>query len=395
MWMSVAACGESPRAPEEGALQTAKQAMDSKPDFVVTSVTGPTGLQRSQEFTANVTVCNQGTQPGGTEVNLYLSEDAVITPGWSGPDFDVSLDITTDSLAPGQCQTLTVQGHPHVSEGTYYLGASVDEYVGNNELIEDNNTLAGNRVGVGYRPDFVVTSVTGPTGLQRGQQFTANVTVCNQGTQPGGTEVNLYLSEDAIITPGWGGPDFDVSLDISTDYLVPGQCQTLTVQGHPYVSEGTYYLGAWVDEYGGNNNELFEDNNTLAGHRIGVGELPDFVVTSVTGPTSVRRGQDFTADVTVCNQGTRPGNTRVDLYLSEDEVITPAWPEPGPDVDVSISISIDELGPGQCQTVTIPGRAHVSEGTYYLGAFVDEYGSNNELFEDNNTQVGTLISVLP
>src|SRR3954454_7903752 len=93
------------------------------------------------------------------------------------PDFFVGY-VSTPNLNPGQCQALTVQGNPWVpTEGAYYLGAVVDPPGSLPELIKDNNTKAGSRIGIGSKPDFVVSSVTGPASAQLGNQITATVTV--------------------------------------------------------------------------------------------------------------------------------------------------------------------------------------------------------------------------
>ncbi|WP_164021941.1 CARDB domain-containing protein, partial [Pyxidicoccus trucidator] len=159
-----------------------------------------------------------------------------------------------------------------------------------------------------------------------GQPLIAQVTVCNHGTTSGDSHVELYLSADAIIRTNTApGPMEDSFVGgAPSGPLYPGQCATVPVQGNAWLPppgiEGPYHLGAVVDP-SNNRPELLEDNNSSSGYRIGVGDAPDFVVTSVTGPTSVQDGQPLTAQVTVCNHGTRPGDTLVELYLSADATI--------------------------------------------------------------------------
>ena len=90
---------------------------------------------------------------------------------------------------------------PPGGDGAYYLGAVIDAQNTQPELMEDNNSNSGYRMGVGNRADFIVKSVTGPASAQPGQQVTAQVEVCNQGTMDGSTDVEVYLSADAVITP--------------------------------------------------------------------------------------------------------------------------------------------------------------------------------------------------
>ncbi|MBZ4422977.1 CARDB domain-containing protein [Myxococcus sp. RHSTA-1-4] len=368
-----------------------------RPDFVVTSVTRSGTSPATGLIHTSVRVCNQGTTEDSTEVELYLSTDTTITqpvPPGTGPDLLMGREHV-DPLGPGQCRTVTVNGAPPDGpEGTYSLGAIVDPYDMDTELIENNNTLAGERIGVGYRPDFVVTSITGPASALNGQSVDYTATVCNQGSREGHAEVSVYLSADTVITPAFAsgdGPDI-LSGHSPLDRLEPGQCQTVTIPGFMGVPmEGTYYLGAAVDTRQF-ETEQREDNNTWVGNRIGVGYRPDFVVTSVTGPGGVEPHQQFNASVTVCNQGTEPGYTEVELFLSADEVITPAYSySAGSDRPLGHAM-LDMLAPGQCQTVLIPVQTG-EEGAWYLGAAVDPRGMATELIKDNNTRVGYRIGL--
>jgi hypothetical protein len=385
---------------DNNALAGAPMGVGYRSDFVVTEVTGPASVKPGQSFTATVTVCNQGTIPDSTDVEFYFSSDAVITPAMPmSPQTDHALGalMPTRYLEPGQCQTLSRFVEAWVpSEGPWYLGAAADPHKDRPEFLEGNNTLAGTRMGVGNRPDFIVTEVTGPVSVKSGQSFTATVTVCNQGTQADSTDVELYFSSDTLISsPTPSDPMSDQAVGMMpTDYLEPGQCQTFTRSVSAWVpNPGIWYLGAAADP-GRGRSELIEDNNALAGTRMGVGSRPDFVVTAVKGPASVRSGQQFTATVTVCNQGTEPDSTDVELYFSSDTVITPATPM-SPPTDLHLGMMpIGYLSPGQCQTSTLSVSAGVpSEGAWYLGAVADPGNYRPELFEDNNTLAGTRMGV--
>jgi subtilase family serine protease len=381
-----------------------------RPDFVVTSVTGPASAQPGQNITAQVTVCNNGTQGDSTDVEVYLSaDDAIRAYVFPGPPEDSLVGMaTTGYLYAGQCATVLVTGSasapPPGGDGAYHLGAVVDPYQSRMELIEDNNSLAGYRMGLGNKPDFVVTAVTGPASAQSGQALTAQVTVCNKGTQGDSTDVELYLSADATIRANVPpGPSEDSWLGSApVGYLYPSQCTTVSVTGNAYVpapgSDGAYHLGAVVDSYN-SRPELLEDNNTLAGYRMGVGNKADFVVTAVTGPASAQHGQALTAQVTVCNKGTQGDSTDVELYLSADATIRANVP-PGPPEDSWLgSASTGWLYAGQCRTVAVSGNAYVpppgGDGAYHLGAVADPYNSRQELIEDNNSLAGYRMGVGP
>jgi sulfur relay (sulfurtransferase) complex TusBCD TusD component (DsrE family) len=366
------------------------------PDFVVSQVSGPTSAERYQDIEAKVTVCNQGTRQGAAEVSVYLSTDATITPDSpQGPSQDYLLGHQhLPSLEPGQCQPLTVQGTASI-EGVVYLGAVVDPWNYAPELIEDNNTKASGPLGIGNAPDFVVTQVSGPPSIEPWESFQAAVTVCNQGSRPGSTELALYLSQDTDITPYPSQEDAEVGHGW-VDSLVPGACQTVSVQASSYFGSPEIkaaYLGAGVNPRG-MSAELLTSNNTKVGPRVGVGHGPDFVITQVTGPARVQGSEWLTASVKVCNQGTREGSTHVSLYLSEDAVLTPpsyngpSWEPRVADQDTG------SLAPGACQVLTLSGPVWLQPGAYYLAALADFYPGGPELLVDNNTKVGKTVSIV-
>ncbi|MCP3166335.1 CARDB domain-containing protein [Myxococcus qinghaiensis] len=375
---------------------SAKLGVGFGPDLVVGTLSGPPSVAPGQPLSASVQVCNQGTAPSsGGQVELFLSDDAVISAA------DRSLgQVGLGTLNAQECRTLSFASGASVPEGAYFLGALVDRGNVVPELLEDNNARSGAKLGVGLRPDFVVTSVTGTLAVQVSEWLTANITVCNQGTTPGLGAVELYVSRDAVITPRVGSqPSADayVGSAYPSAPLAPGACETVSVTGMPHgILEGTYFLGAVVDP-SQLEVELLEDNNATPGTRLGVGYRPDFVVTSVTAPTPLPLGAPFTASFQVCNHGTQPGVTHLELFLSEDAVITPpAGPgAPGADLHVGFTPPFN-LAPGQCETGTAPGFASVPfPGAWYLGAVADVGNSTQELFEDNNRLAGTRITFNP
>jgi subtilase family serine protease len=385
------------------ALAGDRMGVGSRADFVITSVTGPASAQFGQSITAQVTVCNHGTQADAAEVGLYLSADDIIGADVppNPPEDSFLGSAYVGYLSPGQCRTQPISGSanppPPGMEGPYFIGAVADPYESRTELIEDNNALAGYRMGVGNGSDFVITSVTGPASAQPGQSITTQVTICNHGTQAASTEVEVYLSTDSTIRAYTlpNPPEDSYVGSAGTGYLQPGQCRTVAVSGSahppPPGTEGPYFVGAVADPYG-SQPELIEDNNALAGYRMGVGYRGDFVVTSVTGPASAQVGQSISAQVTVCNRGTQADSTEVGVYVSADNIIRGDTP-PGPPEDYFLgSAPTGHLYPGQCTTTPVSGNVYPpppgADGPYFIGAIADPYKSRTELIEDNNALAG-------
>ncbi len=400
------------------------------PDLVITSVTGPASVARYDAFTATVSVCNQGTSASSsTQVEVYLStEDTLHLPSWNGPGQpmpDTQRLVGELSLPPLQvddCTTLNIPSWAQrppatVADGPLYLGAIVGAHAPHDELRGDNNTFVGGLIGVGYGPDLVITTVSAPASVPSNGTFTATVTVCNQGTQhSNGTSLELFFSTQArVVMPQWNGPGMPYPNTqmplgyVNVQPLNPGQCVTEPASAWvtlpPEASPNhPLYLGAAVDT-SQMEAELREDNNTFVSGLMGVGDRPDLVITSLSGPTSVRTGSAFTATVRVCNQGTTTAsNTAVDLYLSSSDTLElPPQGGPGapPESQTLIgAVQVNTLDAGQCVTRNASVTAYTPPdsgptGFFYLGGIADPWNHQEELREDNNVRADRLIIVAP
>ncbi|MBN9685094.1 MULTISPECIES: CARDB domain-containing protein [unclassified Corallococcus] len=275
------------------------------------------------------------------------------------------------------------------------------------------NPARGQSHPLDHGPDLVITSLRAPDSVRDGDDFTASVKVCNQGSaaaypQSGGTFVQLYLSTTAtqqVPAPNAPPPAQQVTVgEVEVGPLEPQQCVTRTVTAHAQVPPGqpgtAFYLGASVDT-GQAVAELDETNNGFVRGLMGVGLGPDLVVSEVKTPASVRTGQSFLADVRVCNVGTEDSpSSDAELYLSTLDTLS--LPTPGAPVDVQAPMGIVPVPPleaGSCITVRtqtfpqIPPAATQPEQPLYVGAIIDPRQEHSELREDNNTRVAGRLSV--
>lgn len=339
------------------------------PDYVISTLSAPSSVRAGQSFTVPVTVCNQGTSGGSsTYLKLFQSSDAIVTV--ADPRIAES---SVPPLTPGQCAAVSLVASALGPDGLYTLGAIVDPGNSQYELRENNNVHVGGRLGVGSRPDLVVTQVRGPANVAPSASFNASVTVCNQGTAPsGGFNTDLALSADTTINfqdVRAGGA--------SVPGLDPGQCTTLNIQASAYGPSGPRYLGVITDSTS-SQEEMFEDNNTYTGALMGVGYGPDLIVTGFSSPGMVAPGTLIRTRMTVCNQGNQPSPSQeVAVFQSSDATVTPK--------DLFVGNTwVPSLAPGQCVPAEISGYANGPEGSYVLGASVDPYEQVVELLEGNN-----------
>lgn len=364
------------------------------PDLVVKSLSGRETALPGSLTSISLEVCNYGASwASGTEVEIWDAHARVAPHFGSGIVRDFLLGtISVPGLDPGRCLRLGQDLVHSAPEGTYVLAAVIDPYASVPELQETNNLTFGNRVGVGFAADLVVSSLSAPPNVQG--EFRVEARVCNQGTaQAGPNEVHVYFSPDRRIDgimDTWS-MDWFVA-QIPTPPLMAGQCARVSqlAYGYPF-SAPPIYFGANIDEFG-NERELLEDNNTFEAGIIGVGFGADLVVRHIATPPSSDRTQR-SIPVEVCNQGTSQSNpTTVNVVLSPDRDID--W-NPATTQELFFgSAPVDFLPAGQCRTVSVQGGFWApSDGIYYLGAQVDPSGSEAELREENNTLLSDAIGI--
>jgi len=375
--------------------------LGSDPDLVISALAAPASVLSSESFEVAVTVCNQGTSDSqGASIGLYHSPDPTIESAWPGPGGDLPIGQADFSgpLLPGACRVASGMAYaPYGALGAFYLGAIVDEFDDEVELIETNNVFAGPLMGVGDGPDLVVTSLSAPPSTLADTPLEVGFEVCNQGTNFSAfSEVGFYDSPDALIEgefPPLAGPDRWLG-NASVPPLAPGACHGgLASLWVPSGEEGERVLGAIADDWDA-QAELIESNNAFAGPTIGIGSGPDLIVTRVQGPASVESGAPLAVDTQVCNQGTAPSQGEMLIvYLSEDTAIEGSYLAPGADpwlVDFFVPI----LQPGACHDEVVVTGAYVPyDGAWYLGAIVDEGQHSAELIESNNALLGSLVGI--
>ncbi|MEM9489795.1 MAG: CARDB domain-containing protein, partial [Myxococcota bacterium] len=360
-------------------------ALSNKADLIISALSGPPSAQPWQNIDIAVTACNQGMSSSSyANVEIYLSSD----PVFSADDESLGADSFLD-LGAGSCATRAVPGYVSDLDGPYYIIARIDAYQVEDEAFEDNNLLVGDRIGVGNRPDFVITAISGPATAQPSSHADVTVTTCNQGQSGGSVHGEVYLSSDTVINES----DNSVAPLMSV-HLEPDECHTETRQVWIDGPDGTYYLGVITDS-GNTESELIEDNNTAVSQRIGVGTGPDLVVSAISGPAVAMPGSHADFAITVCNQGQSLSlATGVEMWLSQDGTV---------DVNSDSSIGgapIPDLAPGQCGSTSLPAMLPHDHGEYipvaivdpfagqspdpYPDPYTDPYAGQGEIFTDNN-----------
>jgi hypothetical protein len=232
--------------------------------------------------------------------------------------------------------------------------------------------------------DLTLTSVTAPSSGLTGGTITVSASIANQGNASATAyRVGWYVSTDATITTadvftGWTCDHAGLSVGATDTCSGPiGIPSTLSV--------GAYYVGAIVDDQGqvAETNEVNNGRAAVTPTSFSAG-LVDFIITSLTVPSTGTIGGMINVTVIVQNQGNIASPTsRTQYYLSTDQTITQT------DIDTGWGCNIPSLlangGTYTCSGgIGIPST--VAPGTYYLGAIADDGRVVSESNEVNNTR---------
>ncbi|RKH52946.1 CARDB domain-containing protein, partial [Corallococcus aberystwythensis] len=284
--------------------------------------------------------------------------------------------------------------------GAFYLGASIDTWQRVQELDETNNGFVRGLMGVGQKPDLVVSEVRAPASVRPETGFLTDVRVCNVGTDYSySSHAEIFISTlDTLSMPTPGSPaPTQLSVgSVPVPELEAGSCRTVRTQTFAHLPPAAsqpgqpLYVGAIIDP-DQTHPELREDNNTRVAGRLGLGNQADLVITAVTGPENIALGMPVSASVTVCNVGTdRAPEVRAEVLLSTEASLSSSQ-QPGSQTESFIGeAQAPGLDAGRCVTLPVYGGVSLPPasqpgGPLYLGARVDGMLSVPELRDDNNT----------
>ena len=234
------------------------------------------------------------------------------------------------------------------------------------------------------KPDFVVSSVVlDPAAPSAGSDFTATVTIVNQGDIPGDAGVvRLWASKSKTAKAGEAG-DADQVLGL----LEVGETRVLTFTLTAPDESGTYHARAFVDADGAIKEKSDGNNQLTAVYTIDAPPTwmkPDFVVESLELiPAAPPAGGTFFATASIVNQGDIPGDAGVvRMWASK-----PGNAKPGEAGDAEQAAGI--LAVGESRALTFSLTAETKTGTHHVRAFVDADDAAEEKSDGNNQRTVT------
>src|SRR3989337_2082735 len=280
-----------------------------------------------------------GGFPGPLTVTLTTDEPATIY-------------YTTDGSAPSTASSI-YSAPISITENTTLKYFAVDS-LGNQESVKTGS------YGINVI-DLIVSSLSAPSSIYTGVSYTVSNTVKNIGNISSTTSyLKFYLSTDN-------------NIDASDLYLAQRSVGSLswgasnsantTIKLPVTLSPGTYYIGAIADA-NSTNTEFDETNNTASTTAITVQSGIDFVISSLSAPSTIYTGVNVTISNTVKNLGVGASATSyLKFYLSTDNNIDAS--------DLYLtqrSVSSLNGGVSSSANTTIKLPVTLEPGTYYIGA---------------------------
>lgn len=344
-------------------------------------------VEPGERFAISVTAKNVGDHSAPVTRLRYLRSDyARITA--------LDSEVASEELAPlasGEARVMAAAFAAPWVGGTYFYGGCIDAYSG--EANTDNNCSPSIAIvveGAGEGnvedgPDLVVESPTSSrTTVTPGETFELSAFAKNQGgtTAPSVT-LRYYISTDANIS------SYDMQLESDgVTSLDPGERDSESEAVIAPTSPGEYFVGACVDTFQGEANNL---NNCSIGvplQVLGLAGGSDLVVESPsTSRYWVEPGQSFSGGATVRNAGSqKSAATTLRFYRSTDPVITTG---DRPDVN---RFSVSSLEAGDEYRRTWIFKAPTEPGIHYFGACAEPV--SNELIAANNCSAGVAYQVI-
>ncbi|MEM8907916.1 MAG: CARDB domain-containing protein, partial [Bacteroidota bacterium] len=246
-------------------------------------------------------------------------------------------------------------------------------------------------------PDLELSALAATTDPAIYTFFSVTFSLQNQGStivdnvvlaipQPDGVVLqgsNPYTASQGIYQP-W------VPYHWTVGSLAPGAIATITLNyfnlsENPKTVYGQVIAQLPTDADSTPNNGTppspNEDDEAAVAINGGGNVFPDLAIANLNAPSTVKWGQSIDLEITISNQGHAPTDQNsVYFYLSADENLST-------DDRFTTTVTIDNLAPGQSQTITdILLRIPISIGTesFFIIASVDPFDDLIESDEQNN-----------
>ncbi|MEM9825059.1 MAG: CARDB domain-containing protein [Planctomycetota bacterium] len=360
------------------------------PDLVPVAVEGPTTILSGQPIPITWTVRNDGAR---TNANFWF-DDIYLSTDTSISSDDVRLGIIQRSNALGSGESYTVTRNltlPTDLTGDFHILLRTDS---SNRVVEEagdnNNDLASTAlttITLSPVPDLAVTMVQAPATASSGQFFDLTWTVDNQGTANafGSWFDSIYLSLDQVFDRN---DDTFLKFANTPQFLAPGESYTSNeLIRVPEGLSGPFWVYVFTDS----SNRIFErgseQNNVLLdpqAMQVSLTPPADFVLGTITVPTTAIPGQQATVTYTVENQGTNAasGTWTDSIYISADQ----QWDINDPLLGrVDVTATVDG-GNSYTRTITAP-LPGVIPGDYQVIIRSDILNNVPESDESNNIGV--------
>lgn len=273
-------------------------------DIIVTNYAGPTTFSQYEEITIDITVKNAGIVP----INSYFYATAYLSTDAELQSSDKSIrTLTAYSLGAGQSITERPYAERmNITPGTYYLIIKGDNTGRITETDETNNILIIPNIVVNPADvDFTLTTFSlDKSTYTQNSLIKPSFLLKNLGSTNTGDIIYIQfaLSTDATFSENDEMIGYEAESLIGTDEITSDSDLGLAL---PTMSNGSYYILAWVDYLKGATERFVEtdETNNLFAIPITLQASNVDLVVNYTYGTSYYPGQLVTSMI-IRNKGT-------------------------------------------------------------------------------------------
>jgi len=267
--------------------------------LAVTSRSAPGTITRGQHFTTTLVITNLGE---ATALNVHptpASPTVTVVSGGASATLTSAVPPSV-TLAAGDSATFAYDYLENgTSSGTLQLAAGATGSDANSNATV-NAPASSSSISVLDAAQLAIESFSIPAALSRGQTFNLGIRVRNVSS---GTLTNVVPSSNPPAIAVTGLASASAAAQPALASLAPGAVATFT---YPFVENGTgtgtVAFSGTVSAIDGGTNLAVSANATSTAAAV-VQDPPALAVTSFSLPSSLSRGQTFSASLVVSNTG--------------------------------------------------------------------------------------------
>jgi len=354
-------------------------------DLIPQSINVPSSVTGGTNFTPNWSLANIGSAAANSKSKTVVRINQSTTSASGGNLAFIDTPALSGNSSVPQSATITAPATP----GTYYVWIIADDYGSVTNQSDKTNDLQHSSpiaVQVTGQSDLIPQSINVPSSVSPGANFTATWSLANIGSAAANSKSKTAVRINQSTTSAKGSNLAFIDTAALGGNTSAPQNATIAAPTTP----GTYYVWILADNYDSVTNQSDTTNDLQHSSPIAVqvSGQSDLIPQSVTVPSSVAPGANFTPTWLLANIGNAAANSKSKTVVRINQSTTSASGKNLAIIDTAALAGNSSVP----QNATI--AAPTVPGTYYVWVLADNYDSvTNQSNITNDLQHSTQIVV--